>query len=327
MRIENWELSHWPDQPARVVSSYNIYMQKISIVGVPMDLGADRRGVDMGPSALRYANLNEKLVALGYEVQDLGDLGVIIPETRHFGDPHAKYLREIADACIHLANLALKIRLDDRTPLVLGGDHSIAVGTVSGVAESFRREGKKIGLMWFDAHADFNTPEISPSGNVHGMPMAAIMGYGPPELTQIFGFSPKIAPEHAVMIGIREVDAAERELVKKSGVRVFTMKEIDRRGIGAVMDEAISVVTRETDGFAVTLDADFLDPYESPGVATPVRGGADYREAHLAMEMIADTKKMVSFEITEINPILDVQNKTAQFGTELILSAFGKQIL
>jgi arginase len=302
-------------------------MQKISIVGVPMDLGADRRGVDMGPSALRYADLNERLQALGHEVEDLGDLDVIIPETRHFGDPSAKYLKEIADACEQLASLVLRIREEERTPLVLGGDHSIAVGTVSGVAESFRRRGKKIGLLWFDAHADFNTPEISPSGNVHGMPMAAIMGYGPVELTNIFGFSPKISPEHAVQIGIREVDPEERELVKKSGIRVFTMKEIDRRGIGTVMDEAISIVTRATDGFTVTLDADFLDPYESPGVATPVRGGADYREAHLAMEMIADTKKMVSFEITEINPILDVHNKTAHFGMELILSAFGKQIL
>jgi len=302
-------------------------MSKISIVGVPMDLGADRRGVDMGPSALRYADLNEKLQALGYEVDDLGDLDVIIPETRHFGDPHAKYLKEIADACTHLANLVLEIHTDHRTPIVLGGDHSIAVGTMSGMAESFRRQNRKIGLMWFDAHADFNTPQISPSGNVHGMPMAAIMGYGPIELTRIFGFSPKIQPERAVMIGIREVDPQERELVKSSGVRVFTMKEIDRRGIGSVMDEALSIVTKDTDGFSVTLDADFLDPYESPGVATPVRGGADYREAHLAMEMVADTKKMVSFEIAEINPILDVHNKTAHFGMELILSAFGKQIL
>jgi len=281
----------------------------------------------MGPSALRYADLNERLQGLGCDVEDLGDLDVIIPETRHFGDPRAKYLKEIADACAHLANLVLEILQQGRTPLVLGGDHSIAAGTVSGVAESFRREDKKIGLLWFDAHADFNTPEISPSGNVHGMPMAAIMGYGPIELTHILGFSPKIRPEHAVQIGIREVDPGERELVKKSGIRVFTMKEIDRRGIGSVMDEAISIVTRDTAGFAVTLDADFLDPIESPGVATPVRGGANYREAHLAMEMIADTKKMVSFEITEINPILDVHNKTAHFGMELILSAFGKQIL
>jgi arginase len=302
-------------------------MSAISIIGVPMDLGADRRGVDMGPSALRYADLNEKLIELGHDVQDLGDLDVIIPETSHFGDPHAKYLKEIVDACRHLANLVLEIHEAGRTPLVLGGDHSIALGTVSGMSECFRRHGKKLGLIWFDAHADFNTPAISPSGNVHGMPMAGIMGYGPPELTHIFGFSPKVDPQNAVMVGIREVDREERELVKKSGVRVFTMKDIDRRGIGAVMDEALAIVTNGADGFAATLDADFLDPIESPGVATPVRGGADYREAHLAMEMLADTKKMVSFEITEINPILDVQNKTAHFGMELILSAFGKQIL
>jgi arginase len=292
-----------------------------------MDLGADRRGVDMGPSALRYADLNEKLTELTHDVQDLGDIGVIIPETSHFGDPRAKYLKEIVDACAHLAKMVLQIYEEGRTPLVLGGDHSIAVGTVSGMAEGFRRQDKKLGLIWFDAHADMNTPDISPSGNVHGMPMASIMGFGPRELSHIFGFAPKVQPQHVAMVGIREVDPLEREMVKKSGVRVFTMKEIDKRGIGTVLDEALSVVTHGTDGFAATLDADFLDPYESPGVATPVRGGADYREAHLAMEMIADTKKMVSFEITEINPILDVQNKTAHFGMELILSAFGKQIL
>jgi arginase len=302
-------------------------MSKVSIIGVPMDLGADRRGVDMGPSALRYADLNERLTELGYEVEDLGDLNVIIPETQHFGDPQAKYLKEIADACVHLANMTLSVYEHERTPLVLGGDHSIAVGTVSGMAEAFRRQNKTLGLLWFDAHADMNTPETSPSGNVHGMPMASILGYGPPELTNIFAFSPKVTPANVVMIGIREVDRQERELVKQSGVRVFTMKEIDKRGIGSVMDEALSILTRGTDGFSVTLDADFLDPYDSPGVATPVRGGANYREAHLAMEMIADTKKLASFEITEINPILDVHNKTAHFGMELILSAFGKQIL
>jgi arginase len=302
-------------------------MSRISIIGVPMDLGADRRGVDMGPSALRYSDLNEKLVALGHEVEDLGDMDVIIPETRHFGDPKAKYLREIADACVHLAQTVVRVCEEGRTPLVLGGDHSIAMGTVSGMSEYFRRQKRKLGLIWFDAHADMNTPETSPSGNVHGMPMASILGYGPRQLTHIFDFAPKIHPENAVMIGLRDVDRAEGELVKRSGMRVFTMKEIDKRGIGPILDEAISIVTKGTDGFAATLDADFLDPIESPGVATPVRGGADYREAHLAMEMLADTKKMASFEITEINPILDEHNKTAQFGTELILSAFGKQIL
>jgi arginase len=302
-------------------------MSKISIIGIPMDLGADRRGVDMGPSALRYADLDERLTELGYEVEDLGDLDVIIPEIKHFGDPHAKYLKEIADACAQLATMTLGAIERGRTPVVLGGDHSIAVGTMSGMSEAYRRRGQTLGLLWFDAHADMNTPEISPSGNVHGMPMAAILGYGPHELTHIFGYAPKVRPEHVAMIGIREVDREERLVVKRSGVRVFTMKEIDKRGIGAVMDEALAIVTKGTGGFSVTLDADFLDPYESPGVATPVRGGADYREAHLAMEMVADTKKMRSFEIAEINPILDVQNKTAHFGIELILSAFGKEIL
>jgi len=292
-----------------------------------MDLGADRRGVDMGPSALRYSNLNEHLTELGCDVQDLGDIDVTIPETQHFGDPHAKYLKEIADACRHLAMLVRDVYEAGRTPLVLGGDHSIAVGTVSGMSEAYRRQKRRLGLLWFDAHADMNTPEISPSGNVHGMPMAAILGYGPRELTHIYDFSPKIQPERVVMIGIREVDKEERALVKKSGVRVFTMKEIDKRGIGNVMDEALSVVTANTDGFSVTLDADFLDPFDTPGVATPVRGGADYREAHLAMEMVADTGKMSSFELTEINPILDIHNKTANVGMELALSAFGKQIL
>jgi len=302
-------------------------VSKVSIIGVPMDLGADRRGVDMGPSALRYSNLNEHLTELGCDVQDLGDIDVIIPETRHYGDPHAKYLQEIASACRQLASMVLDSYEAGRTPLVLGGDHSIAVGTVSGMSEAFRRQKRRLGLLWFDAHADMNTPEISPSGNVHGMPMASILGYGPKELTHIFDFSPKILPSCAVLIGIREVDKEERALVKKSGVHVFTMKDIDRRGIGNVMDEALSIVTANTDAFSVTLDADFLDPFDTPGVATPVRGGADYREAQLAMEMVADTRRMASFELTEINPILDVQNKTANVGMELALSAFGKQIL
>jgi arginase len=292
-----------------------------------MDLGADRRGVDMGPSALRYSNLNERLTELGCDVEDLGDINVRIPETQHYGDPHAKYLEEIADACRQLAEMVLETYEAGRTPLVLGGDHSIAVGTVSGMSEAFRRRKQKLGLLWFDAHADMNTPEISPSGNVHGMPMASILGYGPRALTHIYDFSPKIQPECAVLIGIREVDKDERLLVKKSGVHVFTMKDIDRRGIGNVMDEALSIVTANTDGFSVTVDADFLDPFDTPGVATPVRGGADYREAQLAMEMVADTRKMASFELTEINPILDVHNKTANVGMELALSAFGKQIL
>src|SRR5689334_21197763 len=192
-------------------------MSRISIVGVPMDLGADRRGVDMGPSALRYSDLNEKLLQQGHEVEDLGDMDVIIPETRHFGDPKAKYLREITDACIHLSQTVARVCEEERTPLVLGGDHSIAMGTMSGMAEFFRRRNRKLGLLWFDAHADMNTPETSPRGNVHGMPMAAVLGYGPRQLTHIYEFAPKIYPDHAVMIGLRDVDRAEGELVKKTG--------------------------------------------------------------------------------------------------------------
>ena len=302
-------------------------MSRISIIGVPMDLGADRRGVDMGPSALRYADLNEKLKELEHDVEDLGDLDVIIPETRHFGDPQAKYLREIADACTHLAQTVLT-GLRRRTHAARAGRRSLHRGghrvghvrRISARAQATRPDMVRCACGF--QHSG-NFPERQRARHADGV----LLGYGPKELTHIFDFAPKIQPQHAVMIGIREVDPRERELVKKSGIRVFTMKEIDRRGIGTVLDEAISIVTNGTDGFAATLDADFLDPYESPGVATPVRGGADYREAHLAMEMIADTKKMVSFEITEINPILDVHNKTAHFGMELILSAFGKQIL
>src|SRR5499426_3640754 len=232
-------------------------MQKISIVGVPMDLGADRRGVDMGPSALRYADLNEQLQALGHEVHDLGDLDVIIPETRHFGDPKAKYLREIADACTHLANLVIQIRQEGRTPLVLGGDHSIAIGTVSGVSECFRRSGKKIGLIWVDAHADMNTPEISPSGNVHGMPLACCIGHGPGELTHLLDFSPKVDPKHVALIGLRDIDhdpdreLDERSLVNTSGVHAFTMREIDELGVRAVVAEAIRLASNGTAGFHV----------------------------------------------------------------------------
>ena len=302
-------------------------MSKISIIGVPMDLGADRRGVDMGPSALRYSGLNEKLRSLGHDVHDLGNLGVAIPETRHFGSHNAKYLKEIAEICNHLAGMVLEVCQTGSIPLVLGGDHSIAAGTLAGMCEGLCRTGRSLGLLWFDAHADMNTPETSGSGNIHGMPLAAILGHGPVELTHIRGYAPKVESRHVALIGVREVDAAEHTLVKGSGIRVFTMKEIDRRGMGSVMDEALSIATRGTDGFAATLDADFLDPIESPGVATPVRGGASYRESHLAMEMVAESGKMASFEITEINPILDRSNKTAQLGVELILSAFGKRIL
>src|SRR2546430_759024 len=241
-------------------------MPRISIIGVPMDLGADRRGVDMGPSALRYADLNEKLQELGYEVADFGDMDVIIPEMRHFGDPRAKYLTEITDACVHLAQTVLQVYEEGGTPLVLGGDHSIAVGTVSGMSEGYRRHKKKLGLIWFDAHADMNTPETSPSGNVHGMPLACCAGMGPAELTEIFGYSPKVGPQNIAIVGLRDVDQTERGNVQRSGVRPFTMRQIDDRGLRAVMDDAIGIASDGTAGFHLSLDMDSVDPDEAPGV-------------------------------------------------------------
>ncbi|MGH6960125.1 MAG: arginase, partial [Dongiaceae bacterium] len=210
---------------------------------------------------------------------------------------------------------------------VLGGDHSIAIGTVAGVADFYRQKGKKIGLIWLDAHADMNTPETTPSGNVHGMPLAACVGLGAPELTDICGFRPKVEPARAALIGVRDVDPAEKRNVRKSGIRAFTMREVDERGMRAVMEEAMAAASQESAGFCVTVDMDFLDPEEAPGVGTPVRGGATYREAHLAMEMIADSGRMLSFELVEVNPVIDEANRTAELGVQLALSAFGKKIL
>jgi len=214
-----------------------------------------------------------------------------------------------------------------RLPLVLGGDHSVAVGTMSGVAQHFRRQGRSIGLIWLDAHADMNTPGSSPSGNVHGMPLAAILGRGPAELVDLFGFHPKVSPAHAAIVGLRDVDQQERSNVRDSGVRAFTMRDIDERGLRTVMEEAIRAASDGTDGFHLSLDMDFVDPKDAPGVGTPVRGGATYREAHLAMEMICDSGKMVSMEVVEVNPVIDESNRTADLAVELIMSGMGKRIL
>jgi arginase len=301
--------------------------QKVRIIGVPMDLGQSRRGVDMGPSALRGANLQGAIKKLGLSVEDIGNLEVKQPEEMQVGEKRAKYLQEIAETCKDLATTVEKSLVEGFLPLVLGGDHSIAAGVAAGVASHYRKEKKEIGYIWLDAHGDMNTPESSPSGNVHGMPLAAIMGYGPTELVDLMGFKPKAEPGNIVIVGARDLDAQERKIVKKSGIHVFTMRDIDERGMREVMADALKYAMDDTGGVAVSLDMDFVDPSDAPGVGTPVRGGVTYREAHLAMEMIADTKRMVSFEITEINPILDVHNKTAHFGMELILSAFGKEIL
>jgi len=301
--------------------------QKIRIIGVPMDLGQSRRGVDMGPSALRVAGLQARLKQLGHQVEDIGNIPVKQPEEMPVGEKRAKYMAEIAETCKDLAEIVQKCLEEDFVPLVLGGDHSIAAGAVTGVAAHFRKAKKQIGYIWLDAHGDMNTPESSPSGNVHGMPLAAVMGYGAPELVDLLGFKPKVEPQNIVLVGVRDLDLQERRLVKKSGVRVFTMRDIDERGMREVMSDALKYAMDDTAGIAVSLDMDFVDPSDAPGVGTPVRGGVTYREAHLAMEMIADTESMVSLEVVEINPILDEHNRTALLGVELVLSGLGQKIL
>jgi arginase len=292
-----------------------------------MDLGQSRRGVDMGPSALRGAGLQTSIKKLGLQVEDIGNLSVKQPEEMPIGEKRAKYMQEIAETCGDVAAAAEKALSEGFLPLVLGGDHSIAAGVAAGVANHFRKEKKQIGYLWLDAHGDMNTPESSPSGNVHGMPLAAIMGYGAPELVDLLGFKPKAEPGNIVIVGARDLDAQERKIVKKSGIHVFTMRDIDERGMREVMADALKYAMDDTAGIAVSLDMDFVDPSDAPGVGTPVRGGVTYREAHLAMEMIADTESMVSLEVVEINPILDEHNRTALLGVELVLSGLGQKIL
>jgi len=301
--------------------------EKIRIIGVPMDLGASRRGVDMGPSALRVAGLQARLKQLGRQVEDIGNVPVRQPEEQHYGEKNAKYLEEIAETCKGIAEIVRKTLEEDQMPLVLGGDHSIAVGTAAGVSSYFQKQSKRVGMIWLDAHGDVNTPETSPSGNVHGMPLASIMGYGPPALTGLGAVKPMIEPRNIALVGVRELDSKERRLIKESGVHVFTMRDIDERGMREVMAEALRFATDDTAGIAVSLDMDFVDPSDAPGVGTPVRGGATYREAHLAMEMIADSRSLVSLELVEINPVIDLHNTTAILGVELVLSGLGKKIL
>jgi arginase len=306
---------------------YGIVPKKIRVIGVPLDLGQTRRGVDMGPSAVRVAGLEAKLEQLGHKVEDAGNVAVAIAEQKKQGQPNAKYLKEITSTCQKEAELVLKTLEAGEIPIVIGGDHSVAAGTVSGVAEYFRRRNEKVGLVWIDAHGDINTPETSPSGNVHGMPLAALMGLGPGELTNLFNFCPKISPENCVLVGIRDVDGAERENIRRAGIEFFTMRDIDERGMRSVMEEALRMAGRGTAGYHVSLDMDWIDPEDAPGVGTPVRGGATYREAHLAMEIIADHARMTSFEIVEVNPVIDEHNRTAALAVELTLSAFGKKIV
>jgi arginase len=292
-----------------------------------MDLGSGRRGVDMGPSAIRIAGLAERLAELGHKVVDEGDLAIKNMEELKVGDVRARYLPEIVRASRHVSAKVERIVAKGHFPLVLGGDHSISVGTVSAIAAASRREGKRVGLLWVDAHGDINTPETSPSGNIHGMPVAALLGEGPPELTSIGGEGPKLDPRNVAMVGIRSLDEGEKVRLKRYGVQVHTMSQVDRQGIESVMKEALARVSDGTDRVHVSFDLDALDPEVAPGVGTPVKGGLDYREAHFLMEILSDSGLMTSLEVVEANPILDVRNATAAFAVELVQSAFGKRIL
>jgi arginase len=302
-------------------------LKKVKIIGVPMDLGAGRRGVDMGPSAIRIAGLGAGIARLGYEVEDTGNLHVHPPEAMPRSDVHAHFLPEIALVGQKLAERVQAALQEGAIPVILGGDHSIAVGSVAGLAAHHRARSQRVGILWFDAHTDINTPRTSPSGNIHGMPLAVLLGHGAPELTQIAGFAPKVSPENTVVIGARSVDPGEKELIRALGVRVYTMSELDARGMAAILPEAIEIASRGTEGFHLTVDMDFIDPLYAPGVGTPERGGATYREAHLGMEMAADSGGVLSVEVVEVNPLHDSANQTGKLAAELVLSALGKKIM
>lgn len=301
--------------------------KKAKIIGVPMDLGAGRRGVDMGPSAIRIAGLNQAIALLGYEVLDAGNVHVRPAESIERTSPRAHFLPQIAEAAEELAAMVEAALDDGALPVILGGDHSIAIGSVAGVASFYRKHNKRVGIVWLDAHTDVNTPETSPSGNIHGMPLAALLGRGARELTHVAGFAPKVLPENVAVIGARSIDPGERDFIRSTGIRVFSMSELDERGLPDVVAEAVEIASLNTAGFHVTMDMDFIDPFYAPGVGTPERGGATYRESHLAMEKIADSGRVLSVELTEVNPVFDTANQTALLAVELILSALGKKIL
>lgn len=299
----------------------------VHIIGVPLDLGASRRGTDMGPSALRIAGLGRALSELGYTVDREDDIAAPAMETRAPQDREARYKPQILQVCTELAEL-VKTELEaNHFPLVIGGDHSIAMGTFAGVASHFRETDEKIGLIWFDAHGDMNIPGVSPSGNIHGMPLAHLLGKGDHDLMNIQGFSPKVDPKNVALIGVRDLDAGERKIIRESGIHAYSMREIDERGMAEVTREALGFVNDGTAGFHVSFDVDGCDPSVIPGSGTLVPGGVNYREAHLLMEYIADDGNMVSLEVVELNPFLDEGNVSAERTLELILSAMGKSIL
>ena len=302
-------------------------MRAVHIIGVPLDLGGNRRGTDMGPSAFRIAGLGEQLTKLGLRVVDKGDVPSPIPERKGAGDPHKRYVKDIARVCQRLFQACLSSFSEAAMPIVLGGDHSLGAGSVAAASAHMRKQGKALGLIWVDAHGDMNNPSSSESGNVHGMPLAALLGSEPAELAHLAGPGPAVAPKQTVLVGIRNLDEIEKKIVRASKVNVFTMKDIDRLGIAEVMARAIAIATKGTGGFHVSYDLDACDPTVAPGVGTPVKGGLSYREAHVVMEMIAESGLMTSFDLVEVNPTLDIRNTTAELGTELALSALGKSIL
>lgn len=297
--------------------------RNIRIIGAPSDFGQGRRGVDMGPSAIRYAGLQEKLAQLGHQVEDLGNIPVPQPEMHHVTNTNLKYLNEVLAVCNTLYASVKEVMEAGYTPVILGGDHSISIGSVAGVAAT----KKPFGVIWFDAHGDMNTDESTPSGNIHGMPLAANLGIGNRELLQVGGPSPKVKAENVVLVGARAIDDAEAKLIRESGIRVFSMPDIDRLGMARVMEEAIRIASDGTQGIHLSLDLDALDPMYVPGVGTPVNGGVTYREGHLAMEMISASDKLISVDVVEVNPILDEQNRTGRMAVELVESLFGKTII
>jgi arginase len=299
----------------------------VHVVGVPLDLGGARRGVDMGPSAIRIAGLGERLAAMGLTVIDRGNLGTPLAETHEPGDPRKKYVREIARVCHELYQQVSTSLEEGAIPIVLGGDHSLAAGSVGASADVAAAHGRDIGLLWVDAHGDMNTPASSTTGNVHGMPLAALLGPEPAELSRLGARSPKVDADKTVLIGIRNLDPIEKERILDARVHVFTMKDIDRDGIAKVMERALSIASSGTAGLHVSFDLDVCDPTIAPGVGTPVRGGLNYREAHMLMEMVADSGRLTALDLAEVNPILDTRNQTAQLAVELGLSAFGLRII
>jgi arginase len=295
---------------------------RIRVIGVPMDLGAGRRGVDIGASAIRYAGLNDQLRRLDYQVHDTGNIYVPQPESQPVGDSRLKYLEPIVKVAEELAEVVTTTFTANEFPLVLGGDHSIALGSITGLT----RVHKEVGILWIDAHGDFNTEETTPSGNIHGMALAALAGLGNNHLTEIGGWSPKLNTQSIVIVGARDLDHDEQHLLRTHNIHVFTMSDIDQRGISDVMQQALALAGQANDGIHVSLDMDALDPTYAPGVGTPVRGGLTYREAHLAMELIADSGRLLAMDVVEVNPILDRENATALLAVELVTSALGKKI-